>query len=263
MIAMGDWLRMHDQWMPIACSSGEAELFMSSGAVHILVAGPETDPGLIELSRHMGVPVFMPELGATAKDIFDQARQSSRTTSQAKRFSDPLLKSDGSVIMSSGELKGISGKMALIGGADMLQQSLGYLPVELSTALRGKAFDVAGWGDAAVWMIKSGLASDVNAVRILDARMGPLLAVKALASAGRLKDLKGICFTGLKRCQDVSMALGLAGAGCRVNIAVPVPVWGSEPVRMLLSEQINTGGGELKLYDHPAQASEIIEWFTI
>ena len=134
--------------------------------------------------------------------------------------------------------------MALLGGADHLQQSLGWIPGEVAFSLRGKKYGVAGWGDAALWMMKRGLASSkqTSPVRILDDREGPLLAVKALAGSGRLKDLKGVCFTGLKSCRDLAVALGLATLGIRVCVAVPLPLWGSEGVRKLLEEKLGRSG---------------------
>jgi hypothetical protein len=112
-------------------------------------------------------------------------------------------------------------------------------------------------------MMKRGLASSkqTSPVRILDDREGPLLAVKALAGSGRLKDLKGVCFTGLKSCRDLAVALGLATLGIRVCVAVSLPLWGSEGGRKLLEEKLGAQGGSLTHFDHPAQAEEILDWF--
>ena len=85
--------------------------------------------------------------------------------------------------------------------------------------------------------------------------------MKALAASGRLKDVKGICYTGMKSCQDLAAALGLAGLGLRVGMAVPLPLWGSEKVRNLLQEKLAAMGGSLTHFDHPAQAEEILDWF--
>ena len=113
-------------------------------------------------------------------------------------------------------------------------------------------------------MIKKGLASpDHKApVQILDNEQGPMLAVKALADSGKLKQLKGICFVGLKSCRDLAMAVGLAAFGLRVCVATPLPLWGSEKVRKLLDDKLAIAGGSLMHFDHPAQAQEIVDWFT-
>jgi hypothetical protein len=98
-------------------------------------------------------------------------------------------------------------------------------------------------------------------VQVLGGQQGPVLALKALADSGRLKDVKGICFTGLKSCQDLGVALALASMGLKVSVAVPLPLWGSEKVRSLLQEKLAAMGGSLTHFDHPAQAEEILDWF--
>jgi hypothetical protein len=112
-------------------------------------------------------------------------------------------------------------------------------------------------------MIKNGFASEGqdNAARILDEYQGPLLALKAFAFSGMLENFQGICFTGLKACRDLAVALGLAGLGLKVCVAVPLPLWGSERVRNFLADKLAAGGGLLTHYDHPATAEEILEWF--
>ncbi len=65
-------------------------------------------------------------------------------------------------------------------------------------------------------MRPSGWSSRSSPPRVLDAQDGPLAAVKALAAAGKLADLKGICFTGLKACREFTLALGLAALGLKV-----------------------------------------------
>ena len=114
-----------------------------------------------------------------------------------------------------------------------------------------------------MWIVKKGLASPKKKrpVQVLDGRWGPVPALKALAVSGRLKDVKGICYTGIKSCQDLAAALGLAGLGLRVGMAVPLPLWGSEKVRNLLQEKLAAMGGSLTHFDHPAQAEEIVDWF--
>ena len=154
-------------------------------------------------------------------------------------------------------------KLIFLGGADHPYHPLGWIPTEVTPALQGKGFAVTGWGDSGLWMVKGGLASAKNKrpVQILDGQQGPVLALKALAASGRLKDVKGICYTGIKDCHDLAVALGLASLGLRVGMAVPLPLWGSEKVRNLLQEKLAAMGGSLTHFDHPAQAEEILDWF--
>ena len=172
------------------------------------------------------------------------------------------------LVLSSGPLNSISpinkNKLALIGGCDDLRQSLGYLPVDLAFALRGQEFAIGAWGDAALWMIKNGFAAadQENPAIILADEGGPLTVIATLAAAGRLKELAGICITGLKGCADLAFALGLAALGTKVCLATPLPIWGSEPVRCLLAEILTRQGGELTHFDHPADLPEIVSWFT-
>jgi hypothetical protein len=139
---------------------------------------------------------------------------------------------------------------------------MGSLPVEVATAIRGDGHLVASWGDAALWMIKKGLTSgDSNStIAFLDQDQGPLLALKAMAPA-KLGNIQGICFVGLRACKDLSTALALATLGLRVCVAVPVPLWGSEKVRHLLTEKLEADGGTMTHFDHPADSQEIINWF--
>jgi hypothetical protein len=128
--------------------------------------------------------------------------------------------------------------------------------VELAKALRGEHHAVASWGDAALWMVKQDLP-----VGILEVKEGPLTAVRSLAAAGKLADLKGICFTGLRDCREFTLALGLAALGLKVAVAEPLPLWGSEKVRILLRKNLAAAGGILAHFDHPVQADEILDWF--
>ena len=268
LVSLGDWIALKDSFLPCVCSSGEAELVMSSGKVDLLVAGPSTDPSLLELCRSMNIPLISTEDPKEAADIVRKAKEKVGAGPQEPFAADPSLIEDTEVIASLDQLRATwkkepIGKVALLGGADQLQHSLGWIPGEVAFSLRGKKYGVAAWGDAALWMIKRGLASTKQTppVRILDDREGPMLAVQALAGSERLKDLKGVCFTGLKSCRDLAVALGLATLGIRVCVAVPLPVWGSERVRKLLDEKLAAQGGSLTHFDHPAHAQEILDWF--
>jgi len=268
-ISLGAWILQGDGFMPIACSSGEAELLLSSGAVSLLAAGPEADPGVLELARSLGIPLVVQPNAAEAGEVLQLARQFHSTAPTSDLRFDPGLKGEGAVIMSPGELEtkiNAAGEsnVVLVGGSDNLQQPLGYLPVEIATAFRGEGYQVAGWGDAALWMIKNGYASKENdlPVHILDNHQGPLLALKALAAAAKIDALKGICYTGIKDCRDLSAALGLAVLGCNVCIATPIPLWGSSRICDLLAEMLTPGGGNLTHFDHPAEARDILDWLA-
>lgn len=268
LVSLGDWIAFKDSLLPCVCSSGEAELVLSSGKIDLLIAGPGTDPSMIELSRSLNIPLISTQGPKEAVDIVRRTREKAGAGSKPSFAPDPHLIEETEVIVSADQLgatwkKEASGKVALLGGADHLQQSLGWIPGEVAFSLRGKKYGVASWGDAALWMMKRGLASSkqTSPVRILDEGEGPLLAVKALAGSGRLKELRGVCFTGLKSCRDLGVALGLAALGIRVCVAVPLPLWGSEGVRKLLEEKLAAQGGSLTHFDHPAHAQEIVDWF--
>ena len=269
LISLGDWIPMEGGFLPFGCTSGEAELLLSSGNIHLLLAGPKTDPSLLELCRSLEIPLVMVQDAPKASEVLRLARQYYSTRSQMKFVLDRSLVGEGKVIMDGQELKnllmkGSSTKVALVVGSDTPQYPMGWFPVELTTALLGKNYRVAAWGDAALWMIKNGLASEEHhsVVTLLDENQGPLLIVKALATAGKIKDLRGICFTGLKTCCDFAMALGLASLGLKVCVAVPLPLWGSEKVRSLLSERFAAVGGRMTHFDHPVGLQEILEWFS-
>jgi len=261
LVSLGDWIPAGKTFLPIACTSGEAETVLSAGKFHLLVAGRGADPGLLALSRRMKVPVVFSGEKAGAADTLKQARDAYDHRSAVSFHPAPDLVGKGRVSLGEKEVlaalaDGTAGKIALLGGADTLQGSLGHLPVALAKALRGGDHAVASWGDAAVWMIKQDLPAG-----ILDPREGPLAAVRALAAAGRLSHLKGISFTGLRDCRELTLALGLAALGLKVSVATPLPLWGSEKVRSLLGDTLAATGGSLAHFDHPVQAEEILDWF--
>jgi len=268
LISLGSWIRTDDGILPFACTSGEAELLLSSGKIDLLLAGPRTDPSLLELCQTLEIPVRMTQETAKAGEILQLARQHHSTRSQKKTLFDSSLVGEGRVMADIPGLKTLlkkssSTKVAIIAGSDTPQQSIGWLPVELTKALLAEDYLVAGWGDSALWMVKNGLALQPDsAIALLDQNQNPWLAVEALATARRIKDLQGICLTGPKACQDLSSALGLASLGIKVCVATPLPLWGSEKVRSLLEERMAAVGGELTHFDRPATPQEILEWFT-
>jgi hypothetical protein len=261
LVSLGEWLPAGDGFLPIVCTSGEAETVLSSGRINLLLAGPQCDPGIPALCAGMKVSVLMSSDNPVAVAVLKQARAAFDSRVPSTFSPDAGLIGEGSVSIGASEIQaalkdGASAKIALVGGMDTLLQSLGHLPVELAKALRGEDHVVASWGDAALWMLKQELP-----VTILEAQEGPLAAVRALAAAGKLSEIKGICFTGLKDCREFTRALGLAALGLKVSLAVPIPLWGSEKVRTALRESLAAVGGILAHFDHPVQGEELLEWF--
>jgi hypothetical protein len=261
LISLGDWVPAGKDFLPMVCTSGEAETVLSSGKVNLLLAGPSCDPGLMALCGKINVPLVLTGDNPGAAAILKQARASFDRRVTGSFAPDASLIGNGRMSLGDAEVEtaiqcGSSTKIALLGGADTLLQSLGHLPVELCKALYGEDHAVSSWGDAALWMVKQDLP-----VGILDADEGPLTAVRILAANGKLSSLKGICFTGLKSCREFSFALGLAALGQKVLVAVPLPLWGSNRVHVTLRENLAAVGGILGHFDHPAKADEILDWF--
>jgi len=269
LVSLGDWIEIEDSFVPISCTTGESELLISSGAIHLLVTGPDTEPGLIRLCETMNIPVVSDSDNLEAGDIWQRAQRSLESRSQLDLFSDaPIVQENqvltsGDTITQEGKL-GNNGNIAVLGGSDNPQLSLGSLPVALATELIDKQFQLVGWGDPALWVLKAGALSEEQSIPILafENRQGPLHVVKGLESEGQMQRLKGICFTGLKSCQEVAAAAGLAYLGCRVSVATPIPIQGSSMVIDALSEMLQSQGGQLLHFDHPAHVGELVEWFT-
>ncbi|MGI9537114.1 MAG: hypothetical protein ACR2PB_08580 [Desulfocapsaceae bacterium] len=268
LVSLGDWLQLDDRFMPIGVTSGEAELLLSSGVIHLLVAGPGTDPGVIGLCKQMKVPVIADDQTADAKDILKQARTRAEQSSHPDLFADVPAGLLTRVIMSPAlfsktAVNDSADQIALIGGPDTPHLPFGGLAGDLFTGLTGINMKIAGWGDTALWMARRARAdSTVDQPLILEKGQGPLLAIKGLAEDGRLDRLKGICFAGMRDVLDLNMALGLAYIGFRVSIATPIPVHGSKVVNQALSQMIEENGGELLHFDHPAGAGDLVNWFT-
>ncbi len=260
LLSLGSWIPAGDDYLPLVCTSGEAELLLSSGKFNLLLAGDGADPAVLALGDKLKIPVVC-DCDAPAGEIISRAREAFEHRIPAVFSPDPALIGNASVSLGTDEVNGFlqagqATKVALLGGADSLLQSLGHLPVELAKALRGADYSVASWGDAAIWMLKQDLP-----VAVLDDQSGPLAVVLAMKEAGRLNNLAGICFTGLQSCRDFALALGLAALGLKVAIATPIPLWGSEVVRDILKDILAEEGGSLAYFDHPAPAEEILDWF--
>jgi hypothetical protein len=268
LVSLGDFIALEGKYLPCVCTSGEAELILSSGKINLLIAGPGTDASALELCRTLNIPCAS---SAEPKSVRTQAAKAKKDQGGPVQtpFSPALSLVEETEAAGSASLweeslkKGAAKKLALLGGADHPYHPLGWVPTEVAPALQAKGLVVSTWGDSALWMVKKGLASQKmkSPVQVLGGQQGPVLALKALAGSGRLKDMKGVCFTGMKSCQDLAVALGLAGLGLKVSVAVPLPLWGSEKVRNLLQEKLAALGGSLTHYDHPAQADEILDWF--
>ena len=268
LVSLGEFIPLEGRYLPCVCTSGEAELILSSGKINLLIAGRGTDPSVLELCRTLNIPSVSSPDPKSVRTLAAKAKESKGVPGQTP-FSPPASLVEEAEAAGSSSLleesfkKMRAGKLALLGGADHPYHPLGWVPTEVTPALQGKGFAVSSWGDSALWMVKKGLASQKLKfpVQVLGGPQGPVLALKALAASGRLKDLKGVCFTGMKGCQDLGVALGMAGLGFRVIVAVPLPLWGSEKVRTLLQEKLSACGGSLTHFDHPAQAEEILDWF--
>jgi len=260
LISLGDWIPVGTDFLPIACTTGEAETLLSSGRINLLIAGPGADPGLLALCGRMKIACLFSPVNDGAAAL-KRARAAFDRTAPVSFSPAASLIGERRVSIGAAEIEaalkdGASARIALIGGADTLRLSLGHLPVELAKALRGEDFAVGSWGDAALWMLKQDLP-----IGLLDAQNGPLAAVAALGEAGKLADIKGICFTGLRDCREIALALGLAALGLKVIIAEPLPLWGSANIRAALREELAAAGGILVHFDHPARAEEILECF--
>jgi hypothetical protein len=269
LVSLGEWIVMNKKYIPVACTSGEAELLLGSGVIHLLIAGQGTDPGLVDVCRQTGVPVITEEELPEPADVVLQAQNYFTTLSQSILPDDiPALHEDR-VVMSSEQFNKVAGtgegkKLALVGGTDTPQQSLGQFPVELASSLSEQGLQVVSWGDAALWMIKDSKRNQKKegAPVILEPGQGPLLTIKARTAAEHLDRLQGICFTGLKSSKDLAAALGLAYLGERVCVATPVPLHGSQDVCRVLAEMVEHNHGQFTHFDHSPQPQEILEWFT-
>lgn len=259
MVSLGEWIPAGESFLPIAATTAEMETVLSSGKFSLLLAGSQSDPGLLQLCDRLKISVVCCGDNLQVAEVLEQARKAFRQRPPVSFNPEAALISEGTVCCGGEELQAFfdgasSAKIFLVGGSDTLFQTLGQLPVNVAKTLQDAGHKVAAWGDAALWMARCNLPAG-----ILEAWGGPLAAVHVLAGAGRLADLKGICFTGLRDCREFTFALGLAALGLKVSAAVPLPVWGSAKVREMLRENLSLAGGALLYFDHPAQADEILE----
>jgi len=260
-VSLGMWVG-GKALLPIACTFGEAELVISSGAIDAVVYEPVASAAVPALCAKLGIPAVA-VADADAKKLVAAA---AKVHGKSAFAADPAQVAEGEIVTSAALADALKAHekldLAVIGGPDTLQQSLGSVPNELLPALAAKC-RVATWGDAALWMVKrrfAGSSADVEASVLDDAR-GPLDVLEAAATAGGLTRLRGIAFTALAGTRDFATALGVAALGARVCIAQPLPLWGSEVTRQALAEAVGRCGGAFAHFDHPATADEILAWF--
>lgn len=263
-VSLGSWVG-GKALLPMACTFGEAELFISSGAVHAVVSGPVAGAAVPALCARLGIPAFAPAAADAKAVVAAAVKAAAQAASTLKAEAGAV--GTGEVVSAdalAADLKAdAKGELALIGGVDTLQLSLGWLPTELPPALAAANCLVATWGDAALWMAKRGLTGSGDSVqaRVLDYGRAVLDGLDGAASAGGLGRLRGIGFTGLGGTRDLATALGAAALGSRVCVAVPLPLWGSAGTREALDAAVAACGGEFAHFDHPAEAEEMRAWF--
>jgi hypothetical protein len=261
LVSLGGWIRHLDGFLPFACTSGEAELTLLTGRIGAVIAGPDADPAVRTLCGRLGIPFLSSgEIDAGA-DLLRKAADPHGLAGCFKPDADDVR--EGELLPSEEALKTFSGgrRAALIGGCDSVHQTMGGISSGIVPELLGEGVSVAGWGDAGLWMIKEGLGRrPENRVRLLHPTRGAFGVLKALHSAGKKDLLSGICFTALRGCADLAAAFGLSALGADVLIPLPLPVWGSAPVRKEIDTLLSELGGSLRHFDHPATPSEILEW---
>jgi len=261
-VSLGTWAG-GKALLPMACTFGEAELVISSGAIDGVVYEPVAGAAVPALCAKLGIPA----VAVADADVKKLVAAAAKVHGKSPFAADPAQVAEGEIVTSTTVADNLKAHkkldLAVIGGPDTLQQSLGSLPTELLPALAADC-SVATWGDAALWIAKrhfAGGSADVKA-SVLDDVRGPLDALEAAANAGGLKRLRGIAFTALAGARDFAIALGAAALGARVCVAQSLPLWGSEVTRQALAEAVGKCGGAFAHFDHPASADEIRAWFN-
>jgi hypothetical protein len=260
-VSLGMWVG-GKALLPMVCTSGEAELVISSGAIDAVLYEPVAGAAVPALCAKLGIPA----VAAADADAKKLVAAAAKVHGKSAFAADPTQVAEGEIVTSAAVADALKAHkksdLAVIGGPDTLQQSLGSLPTELLPALAAEC-RVATWGDAALWIAKRRFAGGSAGAEayVLDDARGPLDALEAAAAAGGLKWLRGIAFTALGGTRDFATALGAAALGARVCVAQPLPLWGSEETRRALAEAVGQCGGAFAHFDHPATADEIRAWF--
>jgi len=260
-VSLGMWVG-GKALLPMACTFGEAELVISSGAIDAVVYEPVAGAAVPALCAKLGIPAVAVADADARKLVAAAAKVHGKSAFAA----DPAQIAEGEIVTAAAVADALKAHkkldLAVIGGPDTLQQSLGRVPTELPPALTAEC-NIATWGDAALWIAKRRFDSSSAGVEasVLDDARGPLDALEAAATAGGLKRLRGIVFTALAGTRDFATALGAAALGARICVAQPLPLWGSEVTRQALAEAVGKCGGTFAHFDHPATADEIRAWF--
>ncbi len=268
LVSLGEIILFDGQNLPCVCTSGEAELVLSSGKINLLIAGAHTDPAIKELCQSLSIPVAtqedLPHLKKMAQDIKDQ-----RNKARSEIFSPPPdLVEEAEVLREPSLLKETwrkrpSSKIYFVGGDDHPTQALGWIPTEVVPTLIDGQGQIFVWGDAGLWLAKKGMLNPQKKMPIylLDGPKGLVQTLSILTEAQKLKQVGGIFFTALKDCAELVLSLGLAAMGLKVGVGIPLPLWGSEQVCSYLQRKLAELGGSFTHFDHPAEPEEIIEWF--
>ena len=261
LVALGTWLPLGSDFMSMASSSGTAELLLSSGSVHLLIAGAGTQPGLIQLCRTLNIPVVHDGGSDSADEILTSAANYHKLSGRSG-LQDSPMPPNFTVYQRSSDLAQLLSenperKICLVAGSDNPHITLGKLPQELYESLSGNGMMVCGWGDAAWWLTTSNPDSKNSAITT-----GPLVALQAIAECGDLNRLAGVCFTGLGSCLELAVTLGLAALGCRVFVATPIPIFGSNKVCEFLESKFQALGGDLYQVDPMPEVQDLVDWIT-
>lgn len=266
LVALGGWLPLGSGFVPLASSSGTAELLLSSGSVHLLVAGADTQPALIRLCRQLEIPVIGNTDEVSPPEILAAAHSRYQKSPGLLKLPDPPPARNFRVCHQASDLVQLLNErsdrnICLVAGSDNPQTTLGKLPQEVHGSLAEEGMIMCGWGDAAWWIMNSEQEPGDSFITSVD-QSGPIVALQGIADAGRLDRLAGVCFTSLGSCLELATALGLAALGCRVCIATPIPILGSEEVCGSLETKIQANGGDLYYVDQPPETRELVEWIA-
>lgn len=268
LISLGEIITFSEKCLPCVGTSGEVELVLSSGRIDLLIAGPQIDPAVKELCHTLSVPIMNMEEIASLKETIKKIKDKKNNNRNVNFNPPPDLVEEAEVYMGPLALKELIGKSSpskifFLGGDDHPAQPLGWIPTEVAQHLADEKAGVFLWGDAGLWMVKKGMLNPQKRLpfHLLDKQSTILAALAVLAEKKKIDNIGGIFFTGFKNCLDLTLSIGLAALGLKVGVAVPLPIWGSEPVRSFLQKRIAELGGSFTHYDHLAQAEEILDWF--
>jgi len=247
LVSLGDWIPGQTAWLPLACSSGEAELALVSGRLAGVVKGRGADPAVVGLARRLGLAVIGP----------DQADPAALSRTAADRNPSGMVSLDPAWVGRTRASAVPPGRLAVLAGRDHPLASLGHLATQAGPALKAAGFRLAASGDAAVWLTKSaGPAGGEFTV------IGPSARNLAELAPDR-SDLAGVVYMGFQSPREVTEALGLAALGQAVYSALPLPLLGFESRPDPLTAALEGCGGRLVFPDHPAFPDQILDFFGV